>query len=413
MYLLLLGAGLVITTGQDDPELPKGSPAEQVAAIRARLEAARVEYVRKFEKATTTAERDRLMREAPRPEPYADLMLRVAGRHPNDPAALDALLWVVGNTPSGAEDSPNAKAKATIIKGYADSDRLAPFAVALSWSVSAADEDALRRLLARSKVDRVRAAATYALARQLVAQAEMIDLHQVRLEVAPTDEAKRQVRESLDKDFGRETAERLRGRKSKALVDEAEQLLGDLVSNKQYAAAEWPSGRETTRLGELAKRDLEAVRTLRPGNPAPATEGADVAGRKLSLADQRGKVVLLTFGGHWCVACRRMYPLERELSKKHAARPFTVFGVNSDESRELVTKVVEAEKMVWPTIWDGGSTEGPLAKRWNVRGWPLVVLIDHQGVIRYKFSGAPDPVILTPLVDRLVDEADTAGRSKK
>jgi thiol-disulfide isomerase/thioredoxin len=388
----------------------KGSPAEQVAAIRAQLDSARADYVRKLQKAATTDERNQLMKEAPNPEPFAEQMLRVATENPFDPAALDALLWVISN---GAKDSVRSTAKAMLVKDYADNEKLIALAVALSWPASAADEDALRQLLVRSKTDHVRGAATYALARQLISQAEMIDLHQLRLEAAATDEAKRQIRESLDQDFGLETANRLRNGKPKLLNDEAEQLLGNILTNKPYSMVGWPVDGKTVPLSELAQRNLDEVRNLIPGRPSPATEGVDIAGNKLSLADYQGKVVLLIFSGQWCTACRTLYPVERALSTKYANRPFTIFGINSDQRRDLVKRMVETEKMTWPIIWDEGSIHGPMATKWNVKGWPLVVLIDHQGVIRYKFPGAPEAAVLTSLVERLVSEAESSSESKK
>lgn len=399
--------GLTPTLGA---ESSKASPAEQVAAIRAQLEAARADYLRKLEKASTTEERNQLMKEVPEPGPFAERMLRVAEENPSDPAALDALLWVVSN---GAKDSVKASAKAILVKNYTDSEKLIPLAVALSWSVNAADEDQLRQLLSHSKAESVRGAAMFGLALQLISQADMIDWHQLRLDAAADDATRRQIGESFDKDFGRETADRLRNRKSKIITDEAEQLLSNIVSNEQYSAVGWPVDGRTVPLKELAERNLDAVRNLVPGKPAPATDGLDIEGGKLSLADYRGKVVLLIFSGHWCAPCRGLYPVEHNLATKYATRPFTILGINSDQRRDLVKKVIETEKMTWPIIWDEGSTHGPMATRWNVKGWPLVVLIDHQGMIRYKFRGAPEAAVLTSLVDRLVEETETARSSKK
>lgn len=411
MYPLVITAFLSVLAVEDSPKVPPGTPAEQVAAIQASLDAARAEYIRKFEKATTTAERDRLVKEAPLPDPYAEKMLQVAEKHPRDPAAVTALLWVVGNTPAGADNSLNAKAKTRLLRDFATSDQLAAFAVALAWSANAADEEDLRQLLNRNQVDQVRAAVTYALARQLLAQADMIDLHQVRLEAAPDDGSKRQIRESLDMDFGPATAHRLRERDSRVLAKEAEKLLKTVTANNTFAAAPWPANGTNRRLGDLANQELHALK-LRPGNLAPPIQGTDLHGRPLPRADYQGKVVLLVFGGHWCVACRGLYPLERELATRHAARPFALLGVNSDQSRELAMKTAQAEKMTWPILWDGGSAEGPLATAWNVRGWPLVVLVDNKGTIRYKFNGAPTSAILTPLVEKLLTEAEAAPPRK-
>lgn len=389
-------------------EMPAGSPTEQVAAIRAELESARASYVRKLEKAATTEERNRLMKEVPPSELFGERMLEVVKANPTDPAAVDALLWVVGNTPYGAKDSVNAKAKAMLIQGHADSEKLIPLAVALSWPASAADEDALRQLLARSQVDPVHGAATYALALQLLAQAEMTDVQQLRLETAADEAAKELIQKSFNKDLGPETAERLRSRSSKILTDEAERRLDEIVANEGYSRVEWPVDGRPVPLSELAQRNLYALRNLIPGKPAPATEGTDIDGKKFSLSDYRGKVVLLTFFGHWCAPCRGLYPVEHRLAVEYAKRPFTLFGVNSDKQRDLLRKVIETEKMTWPVAWDGGSIHGPLATQWNVKGWPLVVLIDHQGVIRYKFRGAPEAAVLTSLVERLVTEVEAA-----
>lgn len=407
-YPIVLIPMIFVGAGYDDDQLPQGTPAEQVAAIKKKLDTARSNYVRKFEKASTTEERNQLMKEVPQPEQYAKLMMHVAEKHPNDPSALDALLWVMGNTQSGDKGSLNFKAKETIVSRYATSDRLGPFAVALSWSVSSADESMLRQLLTQNKVDQVKATLSYALAVQLIAQADMIDLYHVRLEVASDENAANLIRQSLDKDFGSETANMLRAKQVKTLREEAEQLLNSLIVNKALSAASWPTGQNSKLLGKLASRERDALNLLSSGKAAPDTEGTDVNGGKVTLSSHKGKVVLLTFSGHWCVACRNLYPLERELTKKHEGKPFTVLGVNSDVSRDLVKKVIEKEKMFWQIIWDGGTTEGPLAQQWNVKGWPLVVLIDHQGLIRYRFNGAPVSAILTPLVDRLVKEAEQA-----
>ena len=78
-----------------------------------------------------------------------------------------------------------------------------------------------------------------------------------------------------------------------------------------------------------------------------------------------------------------MYPHERSLVKRLADEPFALIGVNSDP-KENVLKALERENITWRSFWDGGSTGGPIASRWNVRGWPTIYVLDHEGVIRYK-----------------------------
>jgi hypothetical protein len=76
-----------------------------------------------------------------------------------------------------------------------------------------------------------------------------------------------------------------------------------------------------------------------------------------------------------------MYPHERSLVEKYKDRPFVIIGVNSDASRDLVKRVSEKKKLTWRSFWDGGSTDGPIARRWNIDGWPTLYLIDHAGTI--------------------------------
>jgi hypothetical protein len=65
-------------------------------------------------------------------------------------------------------------------------------------------------------------------------------------------------------------------------------------------------------------------------------------------------------------------------------KPFVILGINSDADREALKKVLAEEHLTWRSWWDGGSTEGPIASKWNVRGWPTTYVLDGKGVIRYK-----------------------------
>jgi hypothetical protein len=79
-----------------------------------------------------------------------------------------------------------------------------------------------------------------------------------------------------------------------------------------------------------------------------------------------------------------MYPHERSLVERLADKPFALLGINSDTDREALKKTMEAEKITWRSWWDGGSTNGPIATKWNVSGWPTIYVLDAKGVIRAK-----------------------------
>ena len=63
----------------------------------------------------------------------------------------------------------------------------------------------------------------------------------------------------------------------------------------------------------------------------PALSGADSDGRKFSVSDFRGKIVVVTFWAGWCVGCMLDLPREIEFVKKMQGRPLVWLGVNGDK----------------------------------------------------------------------------------
>jgi hypothetical protein len=83
-----------------------------------------------------------------------------------------------------------------------------------------------------------------------------------------------------------------------------------------------------------------------------------------------------------------MYPHERSLVKRYANKPFVLLGVNSDNDREAIKKVVKDEKITWRSWWNGGGPGGPIARAWGVNGWPTFFVIDTKGIIRHRLVGS-------------------------
>ena len=84
-----------------------------------------------------------------------------------------------------------------------------------------------------------------------------------------------------------------------------------------------------------------------------------------------------------------MVPHNVELWARWKAEPFVLLGINSDPGSrdDLAAKFAES-KIEYPNIIQG-TTSGPIPTEWNVRGWPTLIVIDKDGVIRYRgHSGA-------------------------
>jgi peroxiredoxin len=148
-------------------------------------------------------------------------------------------------------------------------------------------------------------------------------------------------------------------------------------------------------LSAMAEGLLFKESHLSLGRPAPDLNIALVSGDRWSLADQRGKVVVIQFSFKGCGPCEAMYPELRELQAKHKHR-LAVLSVMADENRADTDGAVTEGKLTWNVHWDGWR--GPVATRWAVRSFPTVYIIDRQGKI-----AATNRRDLTKIVAELID----------
>src|SRR5215510_13499817 len=83
----------------------------------------------------------------------------------------------------------------------------------------------------------------------------------------------------------------------------------------------------------------------RAGVPAPDFTLKDLDGKELSLAQYRGKVVLVDFWATWCDPCRVEIPWLIEMQDKYGPKGFTVLGIAMDEDgKPVVAPFVAKER---------------------------------------------------------------------
>jgi hypothetical protein len=93
-------------------------------------------------------------------------------------------------------------------------------------------------------------------------------------------------------------------------------------------------------------------------------------------------------------------------------KPFALIGVHiGGLDVKPLKETMEKEKLPWRSFADVGQAgAGPIAKKWNLTATPTLYLIDHQGVIRHKWSAAPGEQFLDAAVDNLIRTAEGNGR---
>ncbi len=113
----------------------------------------------------------------------------------------------------------------------------------------------------------------------------------------------------------------------------------------------------------------------------------DLNGRTHTLADYRGKVVLINFWATWCEPCREEMPAMRTLRERLAGQPFEVLVVNHGESATRVREFLARERLELLALLDPNQDA---ARAWRVRVLPGSFLVDAEGRVRYSVIGEFD-----------------------
>lgn len=167
--------------------------------------------------------------------------------------------------------------------------------------------------------------------------------------------------------------------------------------SEQPVQRSWPR-RALVFLGELALIavvalvGLEIVGSLRaPDLPsaAPAFSLRAIDGSTVSLADHRGRLVVLNFWATWCTPCRLEMP---SLARLAESRPdVTVLGVAIDEDPELVRRTAEELEIPYPVLVADAATRAA----YGVTTVPTTVVVEPDGTIRSAHTGLMlDPHLL-------------------
>jgi peroxiredoxin len=95
----------------------------------------------------------------------------------------------------------------------------------------------------------------------------------------------------------------------------------------------------------------EGLPNLR-GKKAPQFTLKNLQGRKVSLADYKGKAVLVNFWATWCAPCKLEMPWFVDLHKQYAPQGFEILGVSEDEpkDRPQISKFSEKIGVNYPIL---------------------------------------------------------------
>jgi hypothetical protein len=99
--------------------------------------------------------------------------------------------------------------------------------------------------------------------------------------------------------------------------------------------------------------------------------------------------------------------------KNLQGRPFALIGVHIGgcDAKQL-KGVMAKERLPWRSFVDAGTAgAGAIATRWNLSATPTLYLLDHKGVIRYKWAGPPGEKAMDAALDKLIGAAEGNGKN--
>ena len=131
------------------------------------------------------------------------------------------------------------------------------------------------------------------------------------------------------------------------------------------------------------------------------SSAVDLDGKPISLAEYRGKVVLLDF---WTTRYTDRIPTLETVYEKYHNRGFNIIGISLDVDETVLREFIDENPLPWRQIFDGKRYEGPLAQQYRVRRIPRMFLLDRESkVISVNVRDSTLDKLVAEEIDREMD----------
>ncbi|CAG1010175.1 Thiol-disulfide oxidoreductase ResA [Phycisphaerales bacterium] len=157
---------------------------------------------------------------------------------------------------------------------------------------------------------------------------------------------------------------------------------------------------KTRILGDPENRLDMATTSLKIGDEAPAWELKDASGKVVSLADYKGKIVVMDFWGTWCGWCVKAMPAIEQVHQKYKGKGVVVLGMNTENDPNAdPAGFMRRNNFTYGLILNAEK----ITQKYKVFGFPTLYVIDGKGKVVGAESGfSPD---LADKLSAVIDDA--------
>jgi thiol-disulfide isomerase/thioredoxin len=137
---------------------------------------------------------------------------------------------------------------------------------------------------------------------------------------------------------------------------------------------------------------------------APEIAGPTLTGPTVSLADYRGKVVVLNNWASWCLPCNDEAPTLVAAARKYASKDVAFVGLDVSDQDASAREFTATYGVPYPSIIDASGRQ--LARLPGVppEALPTTLIIDRDGNIAVRIIGAVKEPVFSQLIDQLLAE---------
>ncbi len=138
---------------------------------------------------------------------------------------------------------------------------------------------------------------------------------------------------------------------------------------------------QATNEGQDIEKIIEAAAITAVGKQAPLFTQKDTSGNPVSLADLKGKVLLIDFWASWCEPCRAASPNLKTQYALYKSKGLEIVSVSIDNKRNSWLNAIKEDNLPWLQVSDLKGQENDVARLYGIKGVPSFFLIDRDGKI--------------------------------